>query len=268
MYKNYISYLSNTSDTDISELNFKSSRAYFGIVETVSSDIGKKYFDLILEEIYTTKIGVQDIIDFCNLNDSIGKPNLIVYYIPDYPYNLKCSPTSLRYFYHALLILRHIKTTECNNIVEIGGGYGGLCLAINFLLKFFDININNYHIIDLAEPIKLIEKYLNYNKSIMKINNIYHDSASFGSDIEDKNLFMISNYCYTEIDRELNNNYNKNLLHKINNGFIVWQNGGNGGIYPIEEAKDILNKDILKTCEEKPQTDSGQGIHKNYFVYF
>ena len=44
MYKNYISYLSNNSDSDISELNFKSSRAYFDIVETVSSDIGKKYF--------------------------------------------------------------------------------------------------------------------------------------------------------------------------------------------------------------------------------
>ena len=263
MYKNYISYLSNNSNSDISKLNFKSTRAYFGIVETVSSDIGKKYFDLILQEIYTTTIEVQDLIDYCNLNDSIGKPNLT-----DYGYNLKCSPTSLRYFYHALLILKHIKTTECNNIVEIGGGYGGLCLAINFLLKFFNINIVNYHIIDLSQPINLIQKYLYHNKNNIYTNNIYHDSLSFGSNITDNNLFMISNYCYTEIDKEFNDYYNKVLLPKINNGFIVWQNGGNGGIYPIDQAKDILNKNILKICEEKPQTDSGEGIHKNYFVYF
>lgn len=262
MYKNYISYLSNNSDSDISELNFKSSRAYFGIVETVSSDIGKKYFDLILQEWYGT-VHVEDIIEFCNLNDSIGNPILT-----DYGYNLKCSPTSLRYFYHALLILSHISTTECNNIVEIGGGYGGLCLAINFLLKYFNVNIINYHIIDLSQPINLIEKYLNYNKSNISTNIIYHDSSSFGININDTNLFMISNYCYTEIDREFNNYYNKVLLPKINNGFIVWQNGGNGGIYPINQAKDILNKDILKIYEEKPQTDSGEGIHKNYFVYF
>jgi hypothetical protein len=262
MYKNYINYLANNSSEKISDFNFKSSRSYFGIVETVSSDIGNKYLNLILSE-YKNLVNITDIIDYCNINDSIGNPKLT-----NYNDNLKCSPTSLRYFYHALLILSHINNTECDNIVEIGGGYGGLCLAINFLLKYFDVNIKNYNIIDLTEPIDLIEKYLNSNKSYISTNNIYHNSSSFGSNIKDNNLFMISNYCYTEIDKEFNNIYNNILLPNINNGFLVWQNGGNGGIYPVKDAKDILNKNILKICDERPQTDSGEGIYKNYFVYF
>ena len=84
----------------------------------------------------------------------------------------------------------------------------------------------------------------------------------------DTNLFFISNYCYTEIDKVHNDKYSLILLPKTINGFITWQNGGCGGIYPIEKTNNITKKNIVKIEEEKPQTDAGYGIHKNYFVYF
>ncbi len=62
--------------------------------------------------------------------------------------------------------------------------------------------------------------------------------------------------------------YTVKLLSKVDNGFITWQNGGNKGAYPVEESSKIINKEIVKIIEEKPQTDAGYGIYMNYFVYF
>jgi hypothetical protein len=62
-----------------------------------------------------------------------------------------------------LLILDHIKKNLLNNIdlVEICGGYGGLCLFIFKLSILFNISINSYTIFDLSEPMILQKKYLN-----------------------------------------------------------------------------------------------------------
>jgi ABC-type protease/lipase transport system fused ATPase/permease subunit len=38
--------------------------------------------------------------------------------------------------------------------------------------------------------------------------------------------------------------------------------------YPIENSSAIIGKPMLNIIEEKPQTDSGHSIYKNYFVYF
>ena len=52
-----------------------------------------------------------------------------------------CLPTNLKYILHGLLILSYIKTIglTSTNIVEIGGGYDGLCFYIYNMAKLFDI---------------------------------------------------------------------------------------------------------------------------------
>ena len=62
--------------------------------------------------------------------------------------------------------------------------------------------------------------------------------------------------------------YSAKLLPRTTNGFITWQNGGNKGIYPIEKFSDITGKKSINIVEERPQTDAGYGIYKNYFTYF
>ena len=57
-------------------------------------------------------------------------------------------------------------------------------------------------------------------------------------------------------------------MPKTTNGFIIWQNGGNKGAYPINKVTQITGKTPIKIIEETPQTDAGFGIFKNYFVYF
>ena len=62
--------------------------------------------------------------------------------------------------------------------------------------------------------------------------------------VKNENLFFISNYCYTEIDKIHNKNYSEILLPKTKSGFLVWQNGGNKGAYPVNEAEKIIKKNI------------------------
>ena len=126
-------------------------------------------------------------------------------------------------------------------------------MAINYFSKLSNIYINNYNIIDIPEVLNLIKKYLDLNKKYIQTNIIYHSSQTYGSDIIDKQLFFISNYCYTEIPEIHNTNYSKILLPKTNNGFIAWQHGGTSG-YSIDKSSEITGKIISNIIEEKPQT--------------
>ena len=262
MYTNYLHLLKQNESLNIQTFPFKNNIEYRGILEHVSITHGQEYLDLILREF--NHINHDTIINFCELNDTYGDP--IKHMYNKELFNIYCSPTSLRYVYHSLLILKYMSQTDCKNIVEVGCGYGGLCLAINYFMSEFTINIDTYNIVDLHEPITLIQKYLDLHNINTKIT--YHDSLTYGSDIQDDNLFFISNYCYTEISTEHNANYTKLLIPKTNNGFIIWQNGGNNGSYPVKNATDILQKTLIKMEEERPQTDAGHDIYKNYFIYF
>ena len=266
MYNNYINFIKSLdiSYDKIKNVPFKSDHNYCGILEHVSYDLGLKYLNLIQREF--TNIKYENINEFINLNDKYGNPKMFNY--PFMNMNILCSPTTLRYIYHALIILTHYKNTTCENIVEVGCGYGGLCLAINFFSKLLDIKINDYNLVDLTEPCNLIKGYLKLHENNIHTNIKIHLSETYGENVNSNNLFFISNYCYTEIDKEHNLMYSSKLLPKTNNGFITWQNGGNKGAYPIENFNDITGKTSINVVEERPQTDAGYGIYKNYFAYY
>jgi hypothetical protein len=264
MYNEYIDYLTSHL-TDITELPFKSSDKYCGILEHVSYDYGKQYLILIEKEF--PSIPLEQIVNFVTINDAIGSPTKQLF-VATSNITFSCSPTSLRYVYHALIILQHFKDTHCSSIVEVGCGYGGLCLAIQYFSTIQSISIDTYTIIDLQPVCHLIETYLQYNSKYITSKIAYHSAYTYGRNIQDTNLFFISNYCYTEIEEHHHRFYTQILFPKISHGFITWQNGGNKGTYPITKASEIIGKPILTIMEEKPQTDAGYGIYKNYFTYF
>lgn len=249
----------------IRETNFKNNPYYMGILEHVSSELGQKYLNLIKTDF--PDLSDDHIIGFVQLNDTYGSPQKINYNL-NITRQIQCSPTSLRYIYHAMTILDHYKKTGCKNICEVGCGYGGLCLAINYFSKILNVAIDNYNLIDLPEVCNLINAYLNVHSQHINATLSIHSSATYGENVSDDKLFFISNYCYTEIDQNHNYMYSNILLPKTSSGFIVWQNGGNNGSYPIENSSAIIGKPVLNIIEEKPQTDAGYSIYKNYFVYF
>jgi hypothetical protein len=209
LYVDYVESISKTNDLS----NFKNHPSYTYMLEHVSSDLGNKYLKYIR---MNTKFTIKDVVSFCNLNDSFGNPNTVEYGI------VTTSPTSLRYIYIAHLILEHFKSLNLPviDIVEIGGGYGGLCLAIHYFSEKYNLKINSYKIIDLAPIIKLQQIYV--SKMNPNINVEYIDAATFGSNIVDNNLCLVSTYCFSEIPLELQHSYVSTLFPKVSHGFIAW----------------------------------------------
>jgi len=175
----------------------------------------------------------QYFIELCNTNDYYGNPNKCDFY--DFT---TCSPTNLRYILHSLLILTHIADLKLNNInvIEIGGGYGGLCFYIYKLAKFFNITIKTYNIFDLPEPLALQNKYLRAlgieDVGGMNLNDFENSDLTLPT-----NSFLISNYAYSEISMDLQQKYTKYVLNPyVSHGFLTW-NFIN--VYQFIENKDL-----------------------------
>jgi hypothetical protein len=242
-YNNYTKFIDTIVDGK-DFINFKENSVYRGILEHVNYNQGSQYLEYIKS---TTNITDYEIAEYCELNDLLGNPVKSVYG------TLKTSPTSLRYIFHAHLILSHIKSLSLPiiNIVEVGGGYGGLCLAINHFANKYNVKINSYTIIDLSSPIKLQQLYL---KTLNQTPNVsFVDANTFGESITHNNMFMISNYCFSEISTSFRNSYIEKLIPKVSHGFMAWN------FIPVF---DFGFK--LKIEDEYPNTE-GQ---YNKYVYF
>jgi hypothetical protein len=229
------------------------------VLEHVTYEQGMEYISCIKRDF--PEITFQQITESAFINDKFGTPKQYTFmFNKNHP--IKCSPTSLRYIYHALVILKHYKAlNHGNDMVEIGCGYGGLFLFICYFSKVLNIHIHHYSFIDLPEICKFITKYISMHEDIY-IQYSVHSALEYGKDIDSNNLFLISNYCFTEISEEHRHNYLYHLFPKVTNGFILWQTVFN---LPIGNV-NILNKEKITFQEESPQTATPQ--FKNYFVYF
>lgn len=261
MYNNYTDFISSIIKKEsISDINFKSTSDYNSILEHVTFDDGNRYIKYIKQ--FFPKITYNHVLEFVSINDKYGIPKKDHFTFSDGEL-LFCSSTSLRYIFHSMIILRYYEhKILCKNIVEVGCGYGGLFLGICYFSKVFNIEIENYYFIDLPEICGLIKKYLELHKDLINIKYSIHSAYNYGSDIDNNNLFFISNYCFTEILSEYRNKYIETLFPKISHGFIIWQTIFN---VPIENV-NMINKKPEKIVEEIPQTASKE--KKNYFVYF
>lgn len=258
MYDSYLRYVETITFDNINQSNFKNNSEYNGILEHVSREQGLNYLNLINREF--SDITFEQILDFSIINDRYGQPKKELYITLNNK-EIYASATSIRYVYHALLILKHYKDNTSTEIVEVGCGYGGLFLAICFFSRLLDIKIDKYYFIDLPQVCNLINNYLLINKDNIYINYEIHSSNNYVNKISNNNLFFISNYCFTEINEEYRNNYIKYLLPNVSCGFIVWQTVFG---FNIENAHKLFK--VKNITEELPQTASIQ--HKNYFVYF
>lgn len=212
IYYKFSSFLDNISVND-NISTFKNNEACTYMLEHVNYEQGLEYLSLIKKY---SPFNEEDIKNYCIINDKIGEG--IKY---NYEF-IKTSPSNFRYIFHTYLILNYLNKIKITNptICEVGGGYGGLCLAIHFFSSKYNININTYNIIDLPNVLELQKKYINMNNTSIKIN--YYNSLNYGSEIDSNNLFLISNYCFSELSAENQLKYRTKLFPKISHGFMAW----------------------------------------------
>lgn len=228
--------------------NFKRRPSYTYMLEHVSPVLGQKYFN----ELKTTfKMTNADIYSFCVRNDRIGSPMLASYD------GLAVSPSSLRYICHAALALSHCQQIGDLNpsFVELGCGYGGLALAIAHYAPMFGVTVKSYTMIDLDEPSALQAEYMNNHKVPFPVS--LHRASTYGKDVQGTDNFLLSSYCFSEIEPPNQQEYLRVLFPKCSHGFILWNCCK---IFDI--GKEItIEPEVPLTCDPNSP-------NLNYHVYF
>lgn len=247
----YIEYTAFVNDiisrNDLS--NFKNDSRYKVILEHVTPIIGEQLYNAAITEF---NVSEDDARQYVLANDMYGNPSKSMIK------GIHASPSSFRYIYHSLLALKHISSLNFNqpiDIVEIGGGYGGLCLAVSYFAKLYNIEINTYHLIDIDPIHRLQQEYLNKHLPLKNINNIaIYNADNYGKDVSsnERPLYLISNYAFAEINEFYQNKYLEFLFPKVTNGFILWNNS----------VKCNINREYTQE-RERPND-----IFNNGFIYF
>jgi hypothetical protein len=215
-YLQYVNIVKNNLKKKENEWDFKSNSNYRVVLEHVNNEQGNSYLKLLNDnKIFNDN--KEYIINLCNENDKFGKPIQ-----SNFENFCKCSPTNLRYIYHSFLIFDYIINKNINNIdiIEIGGGYGGLAFFMYKLANIFNIKISSYIIFDLNDITVLQKKYLELHN--IDINALCIENNDDYKQLLNQNSFLISNYGFSELSKEIRDKYSNIISSFISYGFMVW----------------------------------------------
>lgn len=201
----YIKICQESVEDDSVFSSFKRDPRYNIMLEHVSPEQGQEYIETIDQ--YDID---NELISKFKENDLYGGTKLVNY---DEPFG-KISPSTLRYIQNTLDIATFFGDGELKKIVEIGGGYGGLCKSIDCLCDF-----EEYHIYDLESCGKLQKKYLS-NFDLSGKTFFHHIPEK----IEDVDI-VISNYAYSELNEEYQNLYYENVIKNANKVYMILNKG-------------------------------------------
>jgi hypothetical protein len=224
--------------------DFKQDPRYTNVLEHV----GKYESDLYISEMKSKELITESVLSSIKQNDIHGKPTICNY--DEYG---DVSPSTIRYMKNSLDILDYFgKDVEYNNILEIGGGYGGLCKVFSSF-----INFKKYYLVDLPEVSQLSKKYLSKFDSIS--NQIsYMDTENIKSI---KNLdLVISNYAFSECSEEYQKLYYNKLIKNSKKFYIIYNNFENN--LDVNEFIDIASKDFSIHFEDEIREN-----HTNKILY-
>lgn len=219
---------------------FRRKNSYREILEHLNFRQGSKYLHSIQE--LQNKLGLDLNWEELRRNDEVGNP--IKYKFSEAG---KISPTTLRYVNVGLQI-QELFGASLNSLVEVGAGYGGQARILDELLK-----ISKYTIFDLPEVNELIAKYLSHYK--LDLNLEFDDVLKVTGKKWD---LAISNYAFSELPKELQIKYVKDIFLNSRRGFVIMNSGRSnltgrsGGKLRAKELLAMIPGSTI--LEEKPLT--------------
>lgn len=183
--------------------NFKRDPIYNLLNEYVTYEEGEKYLERIQEQ--TPDFIEPTVLERLQKNDQIGNPRT-------YAYNqLFFSPTTLQYAKIASDLKSRFGDLKNFKVIEIGGGYGGLCAVLSSLFE-----ISSYTIVDLSPSLDLSKKYLN-QLSVKNVQFLHPDALRSGEQYD----LVISNYDFTQSASSLQSIYLDKIFAVADRGYIV-----------------------------------------------
>jgi O-methyltransferase len=182
-------------------------------------------------------------------NDDHGGANVF-----EYGPHGKFSPSTLRYVRHLGHLSEVFGSLDGLSIVEVGGGYGGLCKII---LDHWDVS--SYTIIDLPDVLSLAKQWLCASTSANAFAKV-----RFLSDVESQtnswNLF-ISNCAFTECLPNVQEIYLRHIIGKSENGFLIYNRTKES--LPVPE---LLGKIALRVPKPLGTIPEDPLTHRSNFV--
>ena len=198
----YPAFCQQAVSDDVVFAHFKREGIVQYVLDTVGCQSGGEYLELMLEK----NPDLFMLLDKFRQNDAIGDP--ITY---DYGKFGRFSPTTLRYIKIASDLQQQFSGIRHMHIVEIGGGYGGLCNILNDLTGFA-----SYTIVDFPECNALTRKYL----SNTGIKNVHFVDIFDISQLKPCDL-VISNYAFSQFDRKEQENFLEHIVKCASNGYMT-----------------------------------------------
>jgi len=185
---------------------FKSLEGYKHILEHVTPRQGAEYLQVALE---MSEEGLLENIEAFKENDTIGTPDTF-----SYPETGKISPTTIRYIKNVFEMATLLGDAPISRVVEVGGGYGGLCKTLSVVCDF-----DEYILVDLPEAVAVQEKFIsNFPELHKKCKFVSCDDVE---EVKDVDLF-ISNYALSECDYDTQVNYYDKLVANSKFAYIIY----------------------------------------------
>lgn len=238
----YLAACVEAVENDDAFANFKSNPKYKTILEHVLKDQGQAYLNICKD---MNEDAVWENIEAFKENDKYGNPETHVYPGVDG----LISATTLRYMKNTFEMAFMLDGAEISRVVEVGGGYGGLCKTLSVVCDF-----DEYVLIDLPEVVKLQDRYLSNFPDLHK--KCVFVSCTETEEIKDVDLF-ISNYALSECDDETQAMYFDKLIANSKFAYLV---------YNVVNFREYKLANFIKKLEEIFKVTTSKD-HENQALY-
>jgi len=216
--------------------NFRRDPDYQKILEGGARIVGQIHLDRIQKKF---GLGVLiDNVDKFKENDIYGNPIKHFYDELGTDPDDEINPCTILYVSQALDIKEMLGEFIPKKIVEIGGGFGGLCKTLSVFYDF-----DEYILIDLPDVIDLCKKYLSHYPDLFdKITFINCEQFQAVESIDNVDLF-IAIASLSECNEIIQNIYVDKILMNSLYGYILYNT------LHIEGVKDVYNKVVNKIID-------------------
>lgn len=210
-YDRYIAAVRLANSQRPEEWAFKSDPGYQQVLEHVTLAHGERLLAWALSA--EPNIDHDLLTRLARLNDSLGKPITYGY-----------SPSNWRYLAHAIRAWQYIDSLGLASvdIVELGGGYGGMALYMGGLQHCYRTPLRRYTIVDLPEVARLQARYATSLALPHRAVNGHDLAALRDLMTTSATSFLISAYAFSEFDQQTRDWYAAWLVWWCEHGMMWW----------------------------------------------
>lgn len=238
MYSNYLACVREAIQQQPQDWTFKSDPRYREVLEHTPVEFADAMLWWSMGQI--PNLDLARVRQLAELNDSVGKPEQ-----QSIKRLGKFAPSNMRYLCHAIKLWQHIDSLGFPevDIVEIGGGYGGLTLWVRGLAELYRTRLREYYVVDIAE-VAILQNMVSLELGFGLLARNGTNRADLFSTVK-RSPVLFSAYAFSEFDQPTRDWYAELVVKNCRHGMMIWNfpqaiDGGDGRmiggpVYPFVE---------------------------------